>query len=132
MANSAQRKGKGYEREMAKKLKRLSGDALEVYRVPCSGAIDGFKGDLRIIAKDPDWQPWAEIVPECKKQESLNIWKAMAQAEAAAGRHIPIVLFSRNFADDYCCIKTADLIGLYQSGLAEMELLVEKMKGEQK
>ncbi len=107
-----QAKGKAYEREMAKLIKKLSGDALEVFRVPCSGAIPGFEGDLRILAKDPPWGFVADIVPECKKQEKLNIWKALQQAEDAAGRHKFAVIFARNFSKDYICMSLNDFFSL--------------------
>lgn len=115
-----QAKGKAYEREIAKLIKKLTGEALEVYRVPCSGAIEGFKGDLKIIARDPAWKPVADLVPECKKQQKLNIWKALEQAELAAGYHKPIVIFARNFSEDYICMQLKDFFCLLQEML-EME-----------
>ena len=83
-----QTKGKGYEREIAKKLSKMFD--CNVRRTPCSGGLD-IKGDLRNLSGA--LENW---VFECKKQEKLNIWSAIKQARAAAGIKNWAVIFSRN------------------------------------
>ena len=44
MSNPQKRKGTRVEREMVKRLHALG----EAYRIPLSGAIEGFKGDIKV------------------------------------------------------------------------------------
>ena len=100
---NAQRKGKEYERNIAKKLSK----ALDtnVRRTPCSGGL-GIKGDILDLSGIlRDW------IIECKKQEHLNIWAAIRQARNAAGSKKWAVIFSRNNEGaDYICMDINDWI----------------------
>lgn len=49
---------------------------------------------------------------ECKNQESLNIWAALAQAESHG--HPPVVVFKRNRSETFAALKWADLLVLLQ------------------
>jgi hypothetical protein len=62
----------------------------------------------------PAAQQWFPFAVECKNQESLNIWEALAQATVHAdGTKLkPIVVFSRNGADVYCALRFADMMDL--------------------
>lgn len=102
---NAQTKGKGYERHIAKLLSQALG--CNVRRVPCSGGLD-IKGDLRNLSGV--LENW---VFECKKQEHLNIWNAIAQAKLEAGHRNWAVVFSRNNEGaDYVAMDIHDFIGL--------------------
>lgn len=55
---------------------------------------------------------------ECKNQEALNIWKALAQAEEHGGK--PIVFFKRNRSETYVAMKADDFFELYEKALKEI------------
>jgi hypothetical protein len=54
---------------------------------------------------------------ECKMQNSLNIWSALAQAETHAKSDttnpIPITIFKRDRSEIYVAIKWSDFLALY-------------------
>lgn len=50
---------------------------------------------------------------ECKAQEALNIWAALAQAEENRGSHIPLLCFKRNRTDTYVALKLQDFLDLH-------------------
>ncbi len=53
---------------------------------------------------------------ECKNVESLNIWKALEQSEAAGSpTDTPIVIFKRNGTRDYVALPLDDFIPLVQA-----------------
>jgi two-component SAPR family response regulator len=49
---------------------------------------------------------------ECKNQERLNIWEAIAQAEKNAKQYTPLTVFKRNRSEVYCALKFDDLLKL--------------------
>lgn len=50
---------------------------------------------------------------QIKRQERLNIWLALAQAEHdAIGDDLPVVAFRRNHSRWYCVLEAAALVGL--------------------
>ena len=100
------KKGKNYERKIAKILS----DAFDcnVRRTPGSGNLD-IKGDLRNLSG-----PLEGFVFELKKQEHLNIWKALEQTFLEAGHKIGVLIFSRNNERDYVCIDLQDFIAILQ------------------
>jgi hypothetical protein len=51
---------------------------------------------------------------ECKNQESLNIWKALEQAEANAEDYAPLVVFKRNRSEVYCAMKLDTLLTMLE------------------
>jgi hypothetical protein len=116
---SSQRKGKDYERYIAKLLAKAFDT--NVRRTPCSGGLD-IKGDLRNLSG-----PLEAYVFECKKQEKLNIWKCLQQTflQAGSGKK-GVLVFSRNHERDYVCMDIHDFIELlqlianYQAKLKEM------------
>lgn len=55
---------------------------------------------------------------ECKAQESLSIWKALAQAGEHGGK--PIVFFKRNRSETYVALKADDFFDLYKLALKEI------------
>lgn len=56
---------------------------------------------------------------ECKAQEALNIWQALAQAGEHGGK--PIVFFKRNRSKTYVAMEVDDFFELYELALKEME-----------
>ncbi len=107
MAINSQKKGKDYERHIAKLLSKAFN--CNVRRTPCSGGLD-IKGDLRNLSG-----PLENWVFECKKREKLNIWKSIAQVKRDAGHKNWAVIFSRNNEGcDYVTIDINDFIELVQ------------------
>jgi Holliday junction resolvase len=116
MINS-QRKGKGYERHIAKVLS----DAFDtiIRRTPNSGGLS-IKGDMLNLHGDLE-----DSVIECKKQEKLNIWKCLEQTFRQARNKIGLLIFSRNNEGrDYACMDLQDYIGKLQE-IKELRKLLE-------
>lgn len=72
----AKNKGKNFEREIAKLLSKEFN--AEVYRVPCSGALPDWKGDIRTNSNSI----LKGFTFELKRQEKLGIWSAINQAKS--------------------------------------------------
>jgi hypothetical protein len=47
---------------------------------------------------------------ECKAQEALNIWAALAQAEENKGSFTPLLAFKRNRSEIYVALKFEDFL----------------------
>lgn len=118
---SPQKKGKDFEREIAKHLsKRFD---VQVRRTPCSGAIHDFMSQ-DIIALDPE-SIISELHIECKKQQSLNAhsvyWRTKSMAKSGKKA---VVIWKKNFDpepvvvmgyEDWCdLIEEASLLREYQ------------------
>lgn len=52
---------------------------------------------------------------EAKNQQALNIWSAMAQAEANKGSNIPLLVFKRNGTDVYAVLPFYQLVGFMKA-----------------
>jgi len=107
MSLNSNKKGKRFERDVAKQLNKVFNT--NVSRTPQSGGMS-IKGDIIDINPDSilfDYH-W-----ECKNQEKLNIWKALAQARAdrPMGK-TPVVVFTKNFEKDYACLEFEDFMNL--------------------
>jgi len=63
---------------------------------------------------------------ECKNQETISIWKALAQAEEHGGK--PIVFFKRNRSEIYATLKAEDFFELYELALKEIKKNVKRNK----
>ena len=107
---NSNQKGKRFEREVAKILNQKFDT--NVRRTPQSGGMS-IKGD--IIDINPD-SPLYDFHWECKNQEKLNIWKALAQARAdkPMGK-IPVVVMTRNFENNYACLELDDFLNLIKT-----------------
>jgi Holliday junction resolvase len=115
---SAQQKGKRFERKIAKQLSKFFDE--NVKRTPNSGGLS-IKGDIININPDSILSNWEW---ECKNQERLNIWKALEQAENdCPPRKRPVVVFTKNFKDDYAAIKFGDFMDM----LKELEELRDEV-----
>ena len=106
--SSAKAKGRRLQDEVRKAILSTFPN-LEEDDVKC--AIMGESGE------DIHFSPVARLaVPfsiECKNQESLNIWKALAQAEGHG--HPPVVVFKRNHSETFAALKFSDLLILLQA-----------------
>ena len=102
---SPQKKGKDFEREIAKYLSNKFNT--EVRRTPCSGAIHPFMPQ-DIICIDIE-NILNRLHIECKKSEKLNIWEVFEKTRkiAKVGK-IPIVVWGKNF-----CNQALVVIGQY-------------------
>ncbi len=107
---NANQKGKRFEREVCKIINNKFDS--NVIRTPQSGGLS-IKGD--IIDINPD-SPLYDYHWECKNQEKLNIWKALAQARAdkPMGK-IPVVVMTRNFENNYACLELEDFLNLIKT-----------------
>lgn len=109
---NSQSKGKRFERDLAKIINKKLG--VNCRRTPQSGGMN-FKGDL--IDIDPN-SIANRFHFEAKNQESLNIWNALKQAiRDCPLRKTPLVVFTRNFSDNYVTLRLSDFLDL----LAELE-----------
>ena len=107
MALNANKKGKRFELKIAKELAKEFN--CKIKRTPLSGGMD-FKGDILCI---DDNSIMSEFSWECKNQEKLNIWKALAQSLNDAPRGtIPLVCFTKNFELDYVAIEFNDFVNI--------------------
>jgi len=105
MINS-QKKGANYERKIANAFGKIYG---KLRRTPLSGGME-WKGDIQAIEND---MPFSI---ECKKQEKLNIWKALKQAEEdCPDDKIPIVVFARNRTKDYVVIELSNFVDIVKN-----------------
>jgi len=106
MSLNANQKGKRFELKIAKDLaKRFKTD---IKRTPNSGGLS-FKGDILTTSGILSEYSW-----ECKNQEKLNIWKALHQSEndAIGTMKSPVVVFTKNFEDDYIALKYDDFVNI--------------------
>ncbi len=99
-------KGNNYERKIANILSKAFDT--KVYRVPCSGALPGWAGDLRDLTGVLKNYVW-----ECKNQQKLSIWAALKQSELeATGGRVPVVVFTKNHEKDYVAMQLKDFINI--------------------
>ena len=99
-SRSAKNKGQRLSKEVKNSLlEALSGLVSDDIIVTPSG-VPG--EDLRLSPKARELFPYSV---ECKCQEKLNIWEALAQGEKNAGNHIPVLIFRRNRSKTYICLE---------------------------
>ena len=73
-------------------------------------AIMGESGeDIKLSTAAREKFPFAV---ECKNQERLNVWDALAQAEANAERGCPLLVFKRNRTRTYVALSFDDFMEL--------------------
>ena len=79
-----------------------------IRRTPNSGGLS-IKGDILTTSGILSEYSW-----ECKNQEKLNIWKALHQSEndALGTMKSPVVVFTKNFEDDYIALKYDDFVNI--------------------
>ena len=105
MTINANKKGKNFERAVARILNIAFNT--NVRRTPMSGG-SFIKGD--IVDINPD-SILFDYHFECKNQEKLNIWKALAQARYDRPMNkTPLVVFTKNFEKNYVALELEDFI----------------------
>lgn len=73
-------------------------------------AIMGESGeDIKLSTAAREKFPFAV---ECKNQERLNVWDALAQAEANAANGTPLLVFKRNRTQTYVALRFDDFMEL--------------------
>ncbi len=107
MATRSTRKGRGYQTKIKELL--ISRFGMPDGEIRCAiGAETGT--DIKLTGHAKSKFPFSI---ECKKVEKLNIWKALKQAEANTDEGTaPLVIFSRNHADDYVALRLEDFLDL--------------------
>jgi len=106
---SAKAKGRKFQQWVRTLLLGFAGNRLEEEDIRSTSM--GASGEDLLLS--PAARAIFPISIECKCQESLNVWKAMAQAEANAGDYTPVLFFKRNHSDSYACLPAAALVKLY-------------------
>ena len=103
---NANQKGKRFELKIAKDLAKKFDS--NIRRTPNSGGLS-IKGDIMTTTGILSEYSW-----ECKNQEKLNIWKALqqSQGDARGTLKIPLVVFTKNFENDYVALKYDDFVNL--------------------
>lgn len=103
---NANKKGKRFELRIAKDLAKKFDS--NIRRTPNSGGLS-IKGDILTTSGILSEFSW-----ECKNQEKLNIWKALQQSknDALGTRKSPVVVFTKNFEDDYVALRYDDFVNL--------------------
>jgi hypothetical protein len=112
---SASKKAKGrlLETQVAKRFHEKLG--VEARRMPMSGAITGFKGDIYL--------PGLPLSVECKRQEKVQIWKAFQQAcdQCGLGK-TPVLIIDRNYNKDALAVlKFEDLLDILKVYMEQYE-----------
>jgi len=117
-----QEKGKRFERRIAKTLSQMFGQ--DIRRTPNSGGLS-LKGDIMTVQEGP----LKRFHYELKHHETVKIWDFIKQSQADADPgKIPLVIFTRNQADDYVTLKFDDFFNLVKE-CEDMRLLYkEKQK----
>lgn len=101
---SAKAKGRRLQKWVAADLI----DALNVAEGDARSSVMGESG--RDVPLSPHAELFCPFDIECKNQEKLNIWAAIAQAEANTGEgRWPLVVFKRNYSKPYAVLRWQDL-----------------------
>lgn len=105
---SAKAKGRRLQNEVARCIRRVFGLSERDVRPAVMGANGA---DIKLSDEAARVFPYAI---ECKNTERLNIWSAIAQAEAHAQRENlrPLVIFTRNRAEVYVCVELGHFLQL--------------------
>jgi hypothetical protein len=131
LTTSSQRKGSGYERELAAHINEVTG--LDSFRAPLSGG-----GNLKMTGGS-DIMGTPEVFIEAKRVERLNFHDALRQAErnirTAKSPDMPLVVNRRNrmkTGESLCLLRLDDFLKLYtsylkQEGYVEADQDVRKM-----
>ncbi len=104
---SAKAKGRALAKEVKELLLRYAPHLQPDDIVVTSSGDTG--EDLKLSPAARDAYP---IAPECKKQESLNIWAALKQAEGHSTRYPGVVFFQRNRSKVYVAMEAEAFLKL--------------------
>lgn len=112
MANtvrSRKQKGTRLEKQCAKRINDvLESYGIEAKRMPMSGAIDGFEGDVYV--------PKLPVTIECKNKERHDIWAEWQQAvDQARTFNIPVLVIDKNYNPEPLAVITfEDLLFFFE------------------
>ena len=82
-----------------------------------STSMGAFGEDLLLSPKAREYFPFA---PECKNTEKVGFWPTVDQAEANAGKHIPLILFMKNRTKPWIAIPASWFFRILAALLHEM------------
>jgi len=106
--SSAKAKGRAFQREVVDGLKTAFNlEDSDVVTSPAS--VTGV--DIILSNKAKELFPFSV---ECKRTEKLDIWGALAQAEANGGELQPLLVFRRNNSRAYAVLELDYLVKLMQ------------------
>lgn len=109
---SRKAKGRTFQKETARKIR-------EAFHLEDHDAISAAAS---VPGEDIILTPYAkEQFPfsvECKNQEHIQIWDAIAQAEKNANDRIPIVVFKRNNMEPHVVMNFDDFLVLVKYGVS--------------
>lgn len=109
---SRKAKGRTFQKETARKIR-------ETFNLSDHEAISSAAS---VPGEDIIFTPYArEQFPfsvECKNQEHIQIWDAIAQSEKNAGEYVPIVVFKRNNMEPQVVINFDDFLVLVKYGVS--------------
>ena len=111
MGKMQRNKGARGERELARALLKLFGDAVEPGSIYRSVQYCGKEGSGDVLGV-----PGVHI--ESKRTEKLSIYKAMSQAQDDCGKDIPIVCHKRNLEQWLVICELHDLVKLSRAIVA--------------
>jgi len=97
----AKEKGKRGERAIAHLLSK--GLDIDIARIPCSGALQGWKGDIQERKSSQSGTNSGILDPYCmevKNQQKLNWWAAIRQAKSQAGSKEWLLIVTRALEGD--------------------------------
>lgn len=101
---NSREKGARFERKVAEKLREYGYEAER----GCQHSGGKDSPDVKHNMKG--------IHIEAKAVERINIWKALAQSERDAGAdEIPIVIFKRNYGDNYVALSLDNFMKMFQA-----------------
>jgi hypothetical protein len=106
---SAKAKGRRFQQWVRD---RLLGSAPQLEEDDIRSTSMGASGEDLLLS--PAARKIFPIAVEAKCQESLSIWKSMAQAEGNANGFQPVLFFTRNRSPRYACLDADALIALYR------------------
>jgi hypothetical protein len=112
---SAKAKGRSFQKEVARWIR-------EFFRMENSDVVStaaSVPGE-DIILSDFAKKQFPFSV-ECKKQEKLNIWAAIEQAERNSKERTPIVIFARNHSKTYVTLDFDAFLALVKYGVGSLE-----------
>lgn len=105
--SSAKAKGRRLQNQIAEAIRRH----FNLSEADCKPAIMGQTGpDIQLSSVARDVFPFAV---ECKNTERLRLYDAIEQCEKNSGELTPLLIFSRNRGEVYCCLKWDDFLGLF-------------------
>ena len=116
--SSAKAKGRRLQNLIVGKLRRAFRGIIPEDNI--RAAIMGETGvDIKLSALARKYIPFAI---ESKNQEKINVWRAIAQAEANKKENKPAVVFTRNRAEVYIVLRFDDFVELLDHGIPAVSL----------